>query len=289
MGTVFEILCVHPDREYARQATCAAFDLVDRLEQGLSRFIENSDISRINNLAAGQSVRISRSTMECLLMSQRAFTQTSGFFDISLGTGLHGLDLVPQDFVVHAAENGIRLDLGGIGKGYAVDRAAEVLIDWDIHQALLHGGRSSVLALEPPTGWAGWPVSITQPGAPASEPFAVLQVARKALSASGLQKTGHILNPKNRKPGGIRPAAWVVADVAALAPFCQGGPAVGRCGTPMSESAAAVAEVFSTAFLMLSRNDVQCCCRRYPGLEAWLIEGDPSNTVVHLTSGKEAL
>jgi len=66
MATVFEVRCVHADARYAAQAAQAAFDLVDRLEQELSRFVGNSDISRINHLAAGQRTRVNPSAMECL-------------------------------------------------------------------------------------------------------------------------------------------------------------------------------------------------------------------------------
>ena len=135
MATVFEVFCEHPDREYACQAAWTAFDLLDRLELDLSRFIENSDISRINTLGAGQSTRVRRATMDCLLISRLAYLETGGAFDISLGTGFPDLDLSPSELRVRANANGIHLDLGGMGKGYAVDRMAEVLIDWDVERA----------------------------------------------------------------------------------------------------------------------------------------------------------
>ena len=59
---------------------------------------------------------------------------------------------------------GARLDLGGIGKGYAVDRMAEVLEEWEIPRALVHGGYSSVLALEAPPDRDGWPLTLSAPG-----------------------------------------------------------------------------------------------------------------------------
>ena len=150
MATVFEVHCVHADARYAAQAAQAAFDLVDRLEQELSRFVGNSDISRINHLAAGQATRVSPSTMECLEIAWHVYGLTGGAFDVSIGSGLERLELDPDEFAVHAREGGARLDLGGIGKGYAVDRMAELLEEWEIPRALVHGGYSSVLALEAP-------------------------------------------------------------------------------------------------------------------------------------------
>ena len=77
MATLFEIYCVHADASYAGQAARAAFDLVDRLEQEQSRFVANSDVSRINQLSAGQGTRVSPSTMECLEIARRMYDVTA--------------------------------------------------------------------------------------------------------------------------------------------------------------------------------------------------------------------
>src|SRR5687768_7074649 len=100
MATVYEVHAVHPDDRYAAQAAQAAFDLVDSLERELSRFRPNSDITRINHLAAGESTRVSPSTMECLVIARHMFDLTGGAFDISIGTGLPSLDLDGDDFLV---------------------------------------------------------------------------------------------------------------------------------------------------------------------------------------------
>ena len=150
MATVFEVYAVHPDERYAAQAAQAAFDLVDRLERELSRFLPNSDIARVNHLAAGESTRVSPSTLECLVIARHVFDLTGGAFDISIGTGLPSLELDADDFLVRATKDGVQVDLGGIGKGYAVDLMAELLEEWGLERALVHGGFSSVLALERP-------------------------------------------------------------------------------------------------------------------------------------------
>ncbi|MGP8175946.1 MAG: FAD:protein FMN transferase [Terracidiphilus sp.] len=273
MASLFEILCVHEDANYARQAANQAFDLLDRLEGDLSCFVENSDIARINNLQAGSTVRVSRNTMECLMLALLAIEETGGAFDISLGTGLRKLELRPSEYEVQANAAGIRLDLGGIGKGYAVDRMAEVLVDWGIDRALIHGGCSSVRALRPPPGKAGWPLRIGLPGEHAAPAYtyAALQCA---LSASGLQKGNHIIDPRGPNPSRLRPAAWVISSASVFQPAFRKMVSVGFSGEPVSESPAALAEVFSTAFLMLSRQEVDACRARWPGLEAWLAERD---------------
>ncbi|GAG26710.1 unnamed protein product, partial [marine sediment metagenome] len=86
MATTFEIFILHPDTHYAEQAAWAAFDELDRLEEQLSRFIENSDISRINILATNQPLQIGLAAFECLQLSARIYTETNGAFDITVGT-----------------------------------------------------------------------------------------------------------------------------------------------------------------------------------------------------------
>ena len=275
MNAVFEIVCAHADPAYARQAAWAAFDVAGRLEQELSRFIENSDISRINSLAAGESLRVNRWTMECLELARLAWAETAGAFDISLGSGLDTLSLDPLRLVVRANAAGVRLDLGGIGKGYAVDRMAEVLAEWGVERAVIHGGFSSVLALEAPADREGWPLTMSAPGA-AAAPFALIQARRRAFSASGTQKGDHIVEPRTGRPGRFRRAAWASAPVSALAEFCRQARSVPGAGA-IGESPAAVVEAFSTAFLILDAREIQDCCRRHPGLESWTLE----NEVVH--------
>ena len=106
MATVFEVHCAHGNAQYAAQAARAAFDVVDRLEQELSRFVENSDISRINHLAAGEDARVSPWTMECLEIAWHVYDLTGGAFDASIGSGPERLELDPDDFTVHAREDG---------------------------------------------------------------------------------------------------------------------------------------------------------------------------------------
>jgi thiamine biosynthesis lipoprotein len=246
MATEFEILCVHADGAYAQQAAWAAFDLLDRMENELSRFLPNSDISRINHLSAGDSVRVNRWTMDCIELGREAHQETGGAFDISLGTGLASLQLSRRDSTVRATRDGVRLDLGGIGKGYAVDRMAEVLNEWDIRQALLHGGHSSVLALDAPAGLDGWPLTMGE---------RTVEARRRAFSASGIRRQGeHIVDPRTGLAAAGRVAAWVSLELD---------------GSP---SPSAVAEAYSTAFMVLPAAEVEAIRARHPGMEAWLLE-----------------
>src|SRR6476646_5528771 len=107
MATVFEVHAVHDDGRYAEQAAQAAFDLVDRLERELSRFVPNSDISRINELAPGERT-VAPTTIECLVSARHAFELTGGVFDVSIGTGLESLELDADACVIGATRRGVK-------------------------------------------------------------------------------------------------------------------------------------------------------------------------------------
>jgi thiamine biosynthesis lipoprotein len=262
MATLFEVHCVHDDPGYAGQAARDAFDLVDRLEGELSRFLANSDVSRVNNLSVGRQTRVSPTTMECLQVAWHLHELTAGAFDVSLGTGLEGLELDPKGLTVRAHVGGVRLDLGGVGKGYAIDQVAELLEDWEIGRALVHGGFSSVLALEATPGQEGWPLSLSAPG-PEARVLARITARQQALGASGLLKGDHIQDPRSGRAVEDRQAAWVVV------PREEGG------------LAGALADGLSTAFMILEEKEIRRMCESF-GLGAWLVPRHGGESIVTL-------
>lgn len=267
MASIFEVHVDHPDARYASQAARAAFDLTDRLEQELSRFVGNSDVTRINHLAAGEQTRVGASTMECLAIARHVYELTGGVFDVSLGTGLPSLELEPRGSGVRATQDGVRIDLGGIGKGYAVDRMAEVLEEWGLGRALVHGGFSSVLALDPPEGAGGWPLTLSDP----SPPFHVLSrfaARQRAFGASGLRKGEHLLDPRTGEAARGRLAAWVAVP----------RPAAAHAGG-LRPAAAAIADALATAFMSLPPAEIESLCAGNPRLEGWILPaGSPEST-----------
>jgi FAD:protein FMN transferase len=265
MATVYEVYISHADPRYAAQAAQAAFDLVDRLERELSRFLPNSDITRVNHLAAGERMRVTPTTLECLAIARHMFDLTGGAFDVSMGTGLPSLELDPDESRVLATTEGVRLDLGGIGKGYAVDLMAEVLEEWGVSAALVHGGFSSVLALDAPPGHDGWPLTLSDPGAPSRE-LARLAIRQTALGASGVRKGDHILDPCTGTPVRTRLGAWASVQ--------RPGDSVSElvAGSQPRPAAGAVTDALATAFMLLSDEDIEQLCEGSPGLEAWIVE-----------------
>jgi len=276
MATVYEVYTLHDNHQYAAQAAQATFDLVDRLERELSRFLPNSDITRINHLEVGASTRVTRSTLECLLIARHMFDITGGAFDVSIGTGLPSLELDPDDSVVRATERGVTVDLGGIGKGYAVDLMAELLEEWDLRIALVHGGFSSVLALEPPPDRDGWPLTLSDPRTP-SRVLHRLSARQTALSASGLRKGDHIRDPRTGAPVRGRLAAWVTLPRPLDSVHADEGDGPGA-------AAATVADALTTAFMLLDREEIDAICQSSPGLEAWILDdasADSDAPLVH--------
>jgi len=273
MATTYEVIVVHEDERYAGQAAAAAFEEVDRLEAELSRFIENSDISRINNLAVGERLVLGLATFECLEISRRVYEDTKGAFDITIGSLLKcwqskegkprtptkeeldlaredtGTDLLRLDAEEHTVEvlsEGVQVDLGGMGKGYAVDQMAKLLREWSIDVALIHGGYSSVFALDGPADMQGWPVTMSDPGK-GKRTLAKLQFQGRALSGSGVRKGQHIIDPRTSRPVKGRRAAW------------------------SSTPDAATGDALSTAFMVMEPEEIKQYCLRHPEVLAMVI------------------
>ncbi len=284
MHTAFEvILATGPDRAAAEQAAHEAFRIAENLESEFSRFLPNSDVSRINRLEPGGSVRVLPDTFECISRALEILAMTGGAFDVTAGSGGAG-SVLPQGGNRGNGETGKRrdstdrprlildretfevrvtgrvfLDLGGIGKGYAVDRMIEVLKEWEMPAALAHGGKSSVSAYGGPEGCSGWPVTLHRPaGSPspaassgeADSLISRIELNGRAMAASGLEKGPHIIDPHTGCParGGV--AAWAFADDAATA------------------------DGLSTAFMVMAPESVRALCVRNPSVSAIVIGED---------------
>ncbi|NLP10313.1 FAD:protein FMN transferase [bacterium] len=270
MATQFEIYIVDADAAYAGQASQAAFAELDRLENELSRFLPNSDISRINHMQPGQQLVIGPDAMACLKASFRHYLETEGAFDITVGalyecwlhadkslrhpspmeikeagrkTGLHHLFFDEAKLAVTKEVAGLQIDLGAFGKGYAVDKMAEVLSEWGIDTALIHGGASSVYARG---GKEGWQVTISHP---LDHARILRRLALKdlAISGSGLQKCSHIIDPVHGRPAHIHSAAWAIAPDAAAS------------------------DALSTAFMVMSTAQIESYCENHPQVAAALL------------------
>jgi thiamine biosynthesis lipoprotein len=215
MATHFQVRIVHDDRTYTAQAAQAAFDLVDSLESCLSRFRSNSDIARAAHLAPGEKMRLSESAFACLVIAKRMEEATHSAFCPTPGAlktqpSLPQWNLLPDEQAILCVSGQLEFDLGAIGKGFALDRMAELLRDWDCPSFLLVAGGSSILAGDTPPDTPGWSCGLGEDDA--SERFFL---ARVSLSGSGLAVKGsHILDPRTGRPALRQNRAWVLADTA---------------------------------------------------------------------------
>jgi FAD:protein FMN transferase len=243
MNTTFKIFVIHDNEKFARQVASAVFAEVDRLETELSKFIKNSEISRINNLPANKPLLIGIDAFECIKHSCLMYNQTQGAFDITIGplmncwrnrdgsdrtpgeeelsdalsrVGSNLINLNEDDHTIALLKSPMQLDLGAVGKGYAVDRMAEHLRDYGMKTVLISGGFSSVLAVDAPEGKNGWPLSVSNPQ-DRTQILARPNLLRRSISSSGLLKGRHIIDPHTGKPTQGHYAAWSTAPDAATA------------------------------------------------------------------------
>ncbi len=226
MNTTFTIRLLGMDDQSARSVAQLCIEKIDILEGQLSRFMEGSDISRINALPDGETLYISEACHECLLLAMEAAQQTHGLFDITLGKriehrkedkegpmpDLEGrLKIHPDVPAVTCEQAGREIDLGGIGKGFALDQLRPLLSEWDAGGALIAAGASSMLA----HGSAAWPIELG--GADTQQR---VELEGQALSASGTGIQGsHLVHPWGEEAMPQTPCerVWVIADSAAMA------------------------------------------------------------------------
>jgi thiamine biosynthesis lipoprotein len=256
MATYFEVTIAGQDKAYAGQAAAEAFRALDRLEGELSLFVESSDIARANRLSRDASIAIGDDALQCLLIAGGIAESTGRAFDPAYGSvrppgpgeAEPVFTLDPSAHALTSRSEGLHLDLGAIGKGYALDRMAEVLSDWGVALAMLNSGGSTALALDPPPDCAGWAVGLGE-GKGRRE----LILRRGALSGSGVAVKGsHLVDPRTGLPARRVLRAWASAP------------------------SAAVADALSTAFFVMGDQEVAGFCAQHDEIGAALTVAEGS-------------
>ena len=203
MNTSFSLRLRGIDETTARGMARECFDQIDVLEARLSRFMEGSDVWRINRMQGGETLFLNEATHQCLLLALNAHAKTGGLFDITLGTTIEHrkscpdetppplagiLSIDPETPAITCIEAGREIDLGGIGKGFALDQLRTLLEDWGVQDALLSAGASSILAIGP----NAWPIDLS-----GTNETLRIEIRNQALSASGITIQGdHIVHPQ---------------------------------------------------------------------------------------------
>ncbi len=148
MGTRFEIFMSGSDAVQLRALAEEAWREVERLDSEWSRFRERSEVARVNRGAFRAPVRVGAELMELLMRVDALHRRTARCFDPAAVVGFAGawgsVELDPVGRTVRFRDERVRLDLGAIGKGYAVDEVVDLLRGGGVESALVHAGRSSV-------------------------------------------------------------------------------------------------------------------------------------------------
>lgn len=224
MKTVFQIRLIEDGSGIARQAALACAERIDAIEAALSRYLPGSDVWQINHLPAGASLFVGEDCEECLRLAMAAGVLTGGLFDVTLGRLIEHrkqaettsppvltgrLQLDPRRPRVDCVEPGREIDLGGIGKGFALDTLARLCQEWGITSGLLSAGASTQLAFGP----RSWEIQLR-----GDVNSRAVHLQNEALSASGTAVQGsHIVSPEPGAGGLRRERIWVKTASAAMA------------------------------------------------------------------------
>lgn len=264
MGTRFELVLHHGQPPRLRAAGEEAIELIHEQHRRLSAFERGSLLTRVNELAAMRPVAVDREMMDLLVLGRELWRASDGAFDPTVGplmrawgfrgsardeseiarareaAGFSHVVLDEPGGTVAYSRAGVRLDLGSIAKGFALDVAAQRLRELGVTSALLHGGTSSVVAIGRDGAGRPWRVALGGAGPVVALEDAALGVSAphgRVVEHEGVA-LGHVLDPRSGRP------------VAAA----RAGAAVG--------SSAAAADAWSTGLLVLGE------ARRGPGLES---------------------
>ena len=297
MATLFEVR-LGAGVPGAVELASRALDLIDALEAQLTVYRDDSEVSRLNATAHLGPVQVEPGLFALLETAQRLGDETGGAYDVTTGalsvawgffkgprrvpdpvsladarahTGRHLLRLDPVRKSVAFERPGVLINLGSIGKGYAVDRAASILHDhWWPTSALVHGGHSSLFALGSPPGRFGdrWEVALRNPFR-LEVPLGLLRLRNRGLGTSGTdfqrfeaggRAFGHILDPRT------------------------GEPAQGPAGVTVLAPTAAVADALSTAFFLLGRDAAAGYVQTHPEIAAVFVEAGPADGSPRVTT-----
>ena len=235
MNTRFEVALWGRDETYLTAVAEEALREIRALDQQLSFYRDDSDVRELNVYAAHRPVTVEPRLFRLLERAAEISRATRGAFDLTIApllrawgfqggggrvplpdevaaarelTGMHLVELDPDASTVRFLREGVMIDLGAIGKGYGIERAAEILKDSEVPGALIHGGTSTVSAVGTQPDGTAWNVAIQDPRDSESG-LDVVTLRDQALSVSaghgksfaeGDVRYGHVLDPRSGEP-----------------------------------------------------------------------------------------
>jgi thiamine biosynthesis lipoprotein len=284
MACEFAIEYHAADGAAAGEAALSALDLVEEIEAQLTIYRDASDVLTLNRLAATEDVEVEPRLFGLLELCARLHAQTRGAFDITSGplsriwgfmkregrqpadaeiaeavgvVGLKHVALDPSLRTVRFAKPGVEINFNAVGKGYALDRLAELMAGRGVDDYLCHGGGSSVLARgrDRGGGWDGWSVGVPHP-IQRERTLGEIILHNESLGTSGAgtqffetegRRFGHLIDPRTGWP------AEGVYTATAVAATC------------------AEADALSTAFYIMGPGDTAEYCAAHPEIGAVLV------------------
>lgn len=288
MGTMVDLFAYHESREVAADAIERAWAEFVRLDNVLSSFKPASDLSRLNREGARGFVAVDASLYDLVARSIEYARLTGGRFDVTVGpllrvwkaawaagrppgdeevarakacVGSDRVELRPPDRIRFTSPC-VEIELGGVGKGYAVDRALDVLRAHGVERALVNAGGSSIAAAGAPPGQEGWPVQLgTSIGG-----RRVLLLRDASMSTS------------EQRP---RPFAAAGGGVGEILDPRTGAPVPGAAGVTVVASDGAVAEALTKALLMTTPTEAGRMLARFGDVSAIWMGPDGEPAAVH--------
>ncbi len=246
MGSAYSVAVYGEDRTRMEEAVDAAFEEVRRLDEMLSNYKPESELSEVNRFAGERPVTVTPELFDLLAACVKYSRESEGAFDITVGplmkvwgfykgtgrlphraevraalerVGYRNILLDGAKRTVKFARSEVELDPGGIGKGYAVDRMVEVLKEYGIRTALVSASGSSIYGLGAPPGEKGWKVKIRDPK-DQTKTVAEVYLKDESMSTSGNYEKffraegriySHIMDPRTGWPAQGVLAVSVVA------------------------------------------------------------------------------
>ncbi len=294
MACEFQIFLNPGQHAGAIEAATESLDLVDALEEQMTVYRGHSEIMQINRMAAAEPAVVEPRLYELLSRCKQWTVGTGGAFDITSGpliklwgfytrqgrfpdqeevqatlqrVGSEYLELDDERRTIRFARPGMELNLGSVGKGYALDRCAEVLDAAGVEDYLIHGGQSSILARgcrHDTSEIAPWCIAVRHP-LRSQRRLAELIVRDRAVGTSGSgqqffyhrgRRYGHVLDPRT------------------------GAPAEGVLSATVLAPSAAEADALATSFFVMGVDEVHAYCQTHPELSAlFVLAGSRQGTV----------
>lgn len=291
MACRFELVLWGRERRYLEAVAREALEEVQRLEGQLSAHRVLSEVDQVNAAAAKAPVRVSPQLFDLLAKCVEISEATGGAFDITAGplvrtwgffdrqprvpssdevadalrrVGFGNLILSEADLTVSFAVEGMEINLGAVGKGYAVDRVAQYLLEMEVPGALIHAGRSTSYALGTQPDGSPWKLGVTHPLSPERRVLA-LAVRDRSVSNSGC--TEQYLEQGGR----------IYSHIIDLR---TGWPAQGLLSAVAVAPTGTESDALATAFFVLGEEGTRRFCTLHPEVGAVLLPRPPEGNDV---------